>query len=144
MSIAAIDVGRKWVGLAVTGADRKGAYPVTTIKRRSLAFDLETIGKLLAQHEVRRVVVGLPLNMDGTAGPQAALAQGFARRLHEKTGLEVELFDERLTSFEAQERLKALPPRKRQKEHAIDAVAACVILESWQHQQASDERSRSG
>ena len=144
MSIAAIDFGRKWVGIAVTGADGTGAYPIGTIKRRSLAVDLEAIGKLLAEHEVTRVVIGLPLNMDGTAGAQASWAEGFARRLHEFTGIEVELFDERLTSFEAQERLKALPPRKRQKEHAIDAVAACVILEGWQQKRASDGRSVTG
>ena len=144
MSIAAIDFGRKWVGIAVTGADGRGAYPVTTIKRRRLAADLETIGKLLVEHEVRRVVVGLPLNMDGTAGAAASAAEAFARRLREKIGIEVELFDERVTSFEAQERLKALPSRKRQKEHAIDAVAACVILEGWQQKRASDEGTLTG
>jgi putative Holliday junction resolvase len=132
MVIAALDFGRKWVGIAVSGADGVGAYPVSTLRRHSLARDLEAISTLLKQYEVSRTVVGLPLNMDGTMGPQAAAAEVFARQLREVTGLEVDLFDERLTSFEAEERLKALASRKKRKEHAIDAVAACVILEGWQ------------
>lgn len=108
-----------------------GAYPVSTIERRSLARDLEAIRALLAEHEVSRVVVGLPLNMDGTAGPQARAAEEFARQLHDVSGIEVELFDERLTSFEAQERLKALPRRGKRRQRPIDAIAACVILEGW-------------
>jgi putative holliday junction resolvase len=131
-AIAAIDLGRTWVGIAVTGADGLGAYPVTTLKRRSIATDLEAISALFVQYEVGRVVVGLPLNMDGTSGPQAVAAETFARRLRERVGLEVELFDERLTSFEAEERLKMVPSRKKRQQHTIDAVAACVILESWQ------------
>ena len=128
-SIAAIDFGRKRIGIAVAAVDGSGAYPVSTLGRRSLLVDLEQIRKLLAEYQAVKVVVGLPLNMDGSAGPQAQAASNFARRLGEVSGLEVELFDERLTSFEAQERLRGLPSHK--KRQAIDAVAACVILESW-------------
>jgi putative holliday junction resolvase len=128
-SIAAIDFGRKWIGIAVAAEDGSGAYPVSTIGRRSLAFDLEQIRKLLAEYQVIKVVVGLPLSMDGTMGPLAVAAQAFAHQLGEVSGLEIDLFDERLTSFEAQERLKGLSTRK--KRQAIDAVAACVILEGW-------------
>lgn len=136
MVIAAIDFGRKWVGIAVSGPDGSGAYPVSTLRRYSLARDLEALRSLLAQYEVSRAVVGMPINMDGTSGPQALAAEAFARQLHEFTGLEVETFDERLTSFEAEERLKTLGSRKKRKEHAIDAVAACVILEGWQQRHA--------
>ena len=132
MAIAAIDFGRRWIGIAVTDGTALGVYPVETIERRSLKHDLELICARLAALEVTRVIVGLPLNMDGTAGPQAHAAEAFARQLHEASGLAVELFDERLTSFEAAERMKAIPARlKRRHPHASDAVAACVILESW-------------
>jgi putative holliday junction resolvase len=132
MIIAGIDFGNRRIGLAVSNPDQVSAYPVETIERgRSLAADLETLRTRLTALEVRRVVVGLPLNMDGTVGPQARAAQVFARRLEEATGIPVELCDERLSSFEAEERLKALPVRRNRRKLAIDAVAASVILETW-------------
>jgi putative pre-16S rRNA nuclease len=132
MIVAGIDFGKRRIGLAVSNLDQLSAYPVETIERgRSLAADLETLRVRLTALEVRRVVVGLPLNMDGTVGPQARAAQLFARRLEEATGIPVELCDERLSSFEAEERLKALPVRRNRRKLAIDAVAASVILETW-------------
>ena len=130
MAVAAIDFGRRWLGLAITDASGRGAFPLATIERHSIVRDLETIRARLAEFEVVRVIVGLPLNMDGTAGPMAHAAENFAERLRIATGLAVELFDERLTSFEAEDRLRVMPHRGRDK-RAIDAVAASVILESW-------------
>jgi putative Holliday junction resolvase len=130
MPIAAIDFGRRWVGIALADDAGLGVYPVATIERRSLKRDLEAIGRCLATREVTRVIVGLPLNMDGSAGPLARAAEAFARALGAATGIATEMFDERLTSFEAEERLRELPRRKRG-QHAVDAVAACVILEGW-------------
>lgn len=132
MIVAGIDFGNRRIGLAVSNPDQLSAYPVETIERsRSLAADLATLRARLTALEVRRVVVGLPLNMDGTVGPQARAAQVFARRLEEATGIPVELCDERLSSFEAEERLKGIPVRRNRRRLAIDAVAASVILETW-------------
>jgi putative Holliday junction resolvase len=132
MVVAGIDFGNRRIGLAVSNPDQLSAYPVETIERcRSLAADLATLCARLTALEVRRIVVGLPLNMDGTAGPQARAAQVFARRLEEATGIPVELCDERLSSFEAEERLKGIPVRRNRRKLAIDAVAASVILETW-------------
>jgi len=132
MVVAGIDFGNRRIGLAVSNSDQLSAYPVETIERgRSLAADLATLRARLTALEVRRIVVGLPLNMDGTAGPQARAAQVFARRLEEATGIPVELCDERLSSFEAEERLKGIPVRRNRRKLAIDAVAASVILETW-------------
>lgn len=132
MAIAALDFGRRRIGIAVTDGIGLGVYPAETIERRSLRRDLELICARLAELEVTLVVVGLPLNMDGTMGPQAHAAEAFAGQLREASGLAVELFDERLTSFEAEERMKTIPARrKRRGSRAIDAVAACVILEGW-------------
>ena len=132
MVIAGIDFGNRRIGLAVSNPDQLSAYPVETIERsRSLAADLATLRARLTALEVRRIVVGLPLNMDGTVGPQARAAQVFARRLEEATGIPVELCDERLSSFEAEERLKGIPVRRNRRKLAIDAVAASVILETW-------------
>ena len=132
MTIAGIDFGNRRIGLAISNPDQLSAYPVETIERgRSLEADLATLRARLTALEVRRVVVGLPLNMDGTVGPQARAAQVFAHRLEEATGIPVELCDERLSSFEAEERLKGIPVRRNRRKLAIDAVAASVILESW-------------
>jgi putative holliday junction resolvase len=132
MTIAGIDFGNRRIGLAVSNPDQFSAYPVETIERgRSLEADLATLRARLTALEVRRVVVGLPLNMDGTVGPQARAAQLFAHRLEEATGIPVELCDERLSSFEAEERLKGIPVRRNRRKLAIDAVAASVILETW-------------
>jgi putative Holliday junction resolvase len=132
MIVAGIDFGNRRIGLAISNPDQLSAYPVETIERgRSLAVDLETLRARLTALEVRRVIVGLPLNMDGTVGPQARAAQLFARRLEEATGIPVELCDERLSSFEAEERLKGIPVRRKRRKLAIDAVAASVILETW-------------
>jgi len=132
MVVAGIDFGNRRIGLAVSNPDQLSAYPVETIERgRSLAADLATLRVRLTALEVRRVVVGLPLNIDGTVGPQARAAQVFARRLEEATGIPVELCDERLSSFEAEERLKGIPVRRNRRKLAIDAVAASVILETW-------------
>jgi putative holliday junction resolvase len=132
MIIAGIDFGNRRIGLAISNPDQLSAYPVETIERgRSLEADLATLRARLTALEVRRVVVGLPLNMDGTVGPQARAAQVFAHRLEEATGIPVELCDERLSSFEAEERLKGIPVRRNRRKLAIDAVAASVILESW-------------
>ena len=131
MSIAAIDFGRRWLGLAVADpAAALGPRPVGVIERKSLRHDLEVLRARMLELEVTHVVVGLPLNMDGSAGPSAAAASSFADRLREATGLRVELFDERLSSFEAEQRMRAMPGASRRK-HSIDAVAASVILESW-------------
>jgi putative pre-16S rRNA nuclease len=136
MIVAGIDFGNRRIGLAVSNPDQLSAYPVETIERgRSLAADLATLRVRLTALEVRRIVVGLPLNMDGTVGPQARAAQVFARRLEEATGIPVELCDERLSSFEAEERLKAIPVRRSRRKLAIDAIAASVILETWLNSQ---------
>src|SRR6185437_15074062 len=134
MLIAGIDFGRKRLGLAIS--DGQGAYPLGIMERRSLKHDLEAIRSRLVEREVSLIVVGLPLNMDGTEGPPARAARTFAERLGAATGLPIEMFDERLTSFEAGERLREAAASRTSKKAARkraarDAVAAAVILEGW-------------
>jgi len=131
MSIAALDLGRRRIGVAVTDAAAMGAYPVGVVERRSIARDLEVIAAMLRDREVTMFVVGLPLNMDGSEGPAARSARRFADQLAAALKVEVEMFDERLTSFEAEERLKGMPVKKGARKPTIDAIAATVILEGW-------------
>ena len=136
MSIAALDLGRRRIGVAVTDAAAIGAYPVGVVERRSIARDLEVIAAMLRDREVTMFVVGLPLNMDGSEGPAARSARRFADQLAGALKVEVEMFDERLTSFEAEERLKGMPVKKGARKPAIDVIAATVILEGWMQSRA--------
>jgi putative Holliday junction resolvase len=132
MAVAALDFGRRRIGIAVAEENDSVAYPVGAVERRSHRHDFEALRAILSARDVRSVVVGLPLNLDGSEGPQARAARNFARLLGEAIALPVELYDERLTSFEAEERLRNAPGRSgRIDKAAIDAVAAAIILEGW-------------
>jgi putative pre-16S rRNA nuclease len=129
MTIASLDFGKRRIGLALAYGDHGAVIPLEVIERKSLARDLDRVVARLAELEVSQVIVGLPLNMDGTGGPQAHAATRFADQLRDTSGLVVELFDERLTSFEARERLRESGGRRPR--GGIDAIAAAVILEGW-------------
>ena len=133
MAIAALDLGSRRIGVAVTDAALMGAHPLGIVERRALKHDIDAIAAMLRDRDVNTIVVGLPLNMDGSEGPAARGARKFAERLAEKLGVDVEMFDERLTSFEARERLADMPARKGTRKTGLDALAAVVILEGWMH-----------
>jgi putative Holliday junction resolvase len=130
MVIAALDLGSRRIGIAVTDADRMSAHPLRTIERRSFGADVQAIRDALGPRHIECLVVGLPINMDGSEGPPARHARNFAARLGNAFGVEVKLQDERLSSFEAEARLREAGPRGKKKQ-AIDAVAAAVILEDY-------------
>src|ERR1700733_12565336 len=131
MAIAGLDLGKRRIGLAIADNEGLAVHPIGALERRSVVRDLELIRSRFVEFEVRRVGIGLPLNMDGPAGPAARASQAFADRLRDSTGLPVELFDERLTSFEAEERLRELSGKRARDKGTVDAVAASIILESW-------------
>lgn len=131
MTIAAVDLGRRRIGVAVTDAASMGAHPLGIVERRALKKDLEAIAAMLRDRHVSTIVVGLPLNMDGSEGPAARGARRFAASIADALGVSVEMFDERLTSFEARERLADMPARKGARKTGLDALAAVVILEGW-------------
>lgn len=130
MTIAAIDYGKRRLGIAASDVSSMVVHPAGVIERRSLKRDLVALSARLRELEATLVIVGLPLNMDGTVGPAARAAEQFAQILHDATGLEVELYDERLSTFEAKERLKTASKHSR-RAACVDAVAAVVILETW-------------
>jgi putative Holliday junction resolvase len=140
MPVVGIDFGRKRIGLAIS--DGQGAYPLETMVRSSLKHDLEAIRSQLAERAVSLIVIGLPLNMDGTEGPSARAARAFAEHLGSATGLPVEMFDERLTTFEAEHRLREASASRASKKAARDAVAAAVILEGWLESRRAQPNSR--
>src|SRR5579863_10031114 len=106
MTVVALDFGRRRIGIAITDANNAVAYPVRAVERVSNGSHLELISAEIVTRDATQVVVGLPLNMDGSEGPAARGARLFAAQVAEATGLPVEMFDERLTSVEARERIR--------------------------------------
>ena len=129
MAILAIDFGRRRIGLAIADSPNSPAFPLDVIERVSLSRDLAQIRQLAESRGVTHLVAGLPLNMDGSEGPSALAARKFGGQLSEYLGLPIDYCDERLTSFEARERLA--PRTSRRRKGAIDAMAATIILEEW-------------
>ena len=132
--ILALDYGAKTVGVAVTDPLGWGAQGVETIfreKENHLRSTLRRITELSAEYRAEKIILGYPVNMDGTAGERAEKTEAFAGMVSEKTGLPVILVDERLTTVEAEEILEArgVPASERKKE--IDRVAAAVILSDY-------------
>lgn len=131
MSYLALDLGDKTIGVAASDDLGLTAQPVVTIIRRSLEVDLAALHKILEERDPKRMIIGLPLNMDDSEGPRAAKTRRFAATARERFGLPIILWDERLSTFEADQRLAeaGVPPHKRKA--VIDMVAAQVILESY-------------
>ena len=129
-----IDAGERRVGLALSDGLRLLASPLTVLDRRAgLAGVLDTIAALAAREQVSQVVVGLPLNADGSAGPQARRAERFAQLVEGATGLPVRMWDERLSTQGAEAVLRAQGRnmRRARARGQIDAVAAAVFLQDY-------------
>jgi putative holliday junction resolvase len=131
ISALGLDVGKKRLGIA--GCDGTGliATAIETIYRTSFAKDIERIKTIIAAREVTVLVVGLPYSLDGTIGFQARQVQKFANRISCILQLPVEYVDERLTSVEAIEQLKAQKRFSTRDKGAIDRQAAVIILQQW-------------
>lgn len=130
MRILALDVGKRRIGVAVSDPLGITARPHSTILRDKTS--VEKIIAIVKELEVNRIVVGLPLHLNGTEGEQAADVRGFARKLMLAVSpVEVAFQDERLSTVEAEERLSDRRGGWRKKKSHIDAFAAAGILESY-------------
>jgi putative Holliday junction resolvase len=124
----ALDVGERRVGVAVSDPTGLLATPHSIIQRRSKAEDFAAVARLVDELAARRVVVGLPLTLDGDVGPQARRVARYARALAEALDVPVELHDERYSTVTAGELLAAGGRRGRT---PVDAAAAAVILQDY-------------
>lgn len=129
--IVALDHGSRRIGVAI-GDTRTGmAFARPAVRQRNVAVALDTVSALLRDEEAELVVLGLPLNMDGSEGPQAAAARAFGQRLAEAIGLEIAFVDERLTSWQAAEQLAAEGRRADRASGEVDSAAARMILQEY-------------
>lgn len=137
-TVIGLDHGARRIGVAVGDTVTGMAFARPAIHRRSLAVDLHEVEQLAWAEGAELIVVGLPLNMDGSEGDQAAAARGFGDGLTEN-GLRVAFEDERLSTWEAGERMRVTGRRVRRESGELDSTAARVIL-----QQYLDARRRTG
>jgi putative Holliday junction resolvase len=128
-----IDWGEKRSGFAVADALRIAVHPIGRCETQGDSADLlRFVERLLAERDVGTLVVGLPLNMDGTEGPQAARTRAFAARLAARFPEQsVVLFDERLSSKEAEERLRGEQLSRAKRRARRDGESAAVVLRAW-------------
>ena len=126
--IMALDVGTKRIGIALSDYLQVIATPHTTIPREPESVAIATIMQIAQEHRVAKIVVGIPINMDGTHGFQALNCVDFAQKI---LGFDIIYEDERLTSEEAEHRLKSRKIDYRKNKGLVDMESACVILEQY-------------
>jgi len=131
MRLLALDVGEKRIGVAVSDPSGTLATAREVLIRRSLAEDLATLVRLVAEYGAEEVIVGLPLNWDGTVGWQARRVTQYANRLAAHLPVPVRLWDERLTTEEADSLLAQAGRRGSDRRKRLDAAAAALILQDY-------------
>jgi putative Holliday junction resolvase len=129
--ILALDYGTKRIGVALSDELRWTAQPLETFERRTLNRDIEHIASLVQSHEVGRVVLGLPLQLDGREGPAIQAMREFAVRLEESLSVPLVLWDERMTTKAAEDLLIAADVSRKKRKGAVDRVAAAILLQSY-------------
>ena len=137
MRVLGIDLGSKRIGIATS--DRSGtiATPYTVLLRcGSMGGDHRNIAKMVVEEEAEAVIVGLPLNMDGSEGKAAQAARVEASRMATVVGVPVHVHDERLTTVEADRVLMEQKMNAQARRRVVDKVAAAVMLQSWLDTQA--------
>lgn len=140
MSVLGIDLGGKRIGLAISDASERIALPAGFLSSRGRKADLAAIRSLVAERGVRHVVVGLPLHMDGRAGPEAEAARAFAAALAGELGLPVDTLDERWSTVEAERTLRETGERGRKRRAgAADTLAATLLLRTFLERRARSE-----
>ncbi len=142
MRILGLDYGSRTVGAAVTDPLGLCAHGLEIIRRKEeghLRGTLRRIEELICEYGAEAIVLGYPLNMDGTAGERAHLTEAFKETLERRTGLPVYLCDERLTTLEAEDIMLERGIRREDFHEHVDRIAAAVILEDWLN---NDENSK--
>jgi len=140
--ILALDLGERRIGLAVSDPDLILASGRGVYLRRNLEDDLQYLKGLILEEDVKEIVLGLPRNMDGSLGEQAERALEFKRLLEERLDLPVVLFDERLTTAEAERVLLEADLSRRKRKEVRDELAAVLILQGYLDHRAQARRGR--
>ena len=131
MRFLAVDLGDKRTGLAIADEDPKMVHPLSVLEVPIGPLLIDAIEQAIGKHDAQALVLGLPLDMDGTIGPRAKLTQEFGKKIALRTSIEVFYQDERLTSIAAEEHLSQSGKTHKQKKRVRDALAAAEILNDF-------------
>ena len=131
MRILGLDLGDRTIGVAVSDPLGFTAQGITTIRRKSLQYDIDELKKICKEYNIEKVLLGYPKNMNDTIGERAEKTEEFKAMLERRTGLPVILWDERLTTVEADEILEESGVPRSERKKVIDKIAAGLILQSY-------------
>jgi putative Holliday junction resolvase len=140
MRVMALDVGEKKIGIAISDALLLTAQARPTLRRKNLKSDIFNLGRLVEENEVHEIVVGLPLHMSGKQSLQSERVTKFADELGKALQIPIVFWDERLTSFAAEQHLEEMGLKWRQRRDHIDKIAAMMILQSYLDNRSSHNR----
>lgn len=129
--ILALDYGTKRIGVALSDELGWTAQPLETFERKTLEWDVAHIAALVGSHSVERVVLGLPLQLDGREGPAVQAMREFTARLEAGVPVPVVLWDERMTTKAAEELLIAADVSRKKRKGIVDRIAAAILLRSY-------------
>jgi putative Holliday junction resolvase len=127
--IMCLDLGTKTIGVAISDGMRYSATPLETIKRTKFTQDAERIIQLVAENQVVAIILGLPLNMDGSEGPRVQSTRAFARNLAPKIDLPIAFWDERLSTSAVTRMMIEADLRRDRRAEVVDKLAASYILQ---------------
>jgi len=136
MRLLGLDVGDRRIGIALSDSLGITAQPLTVVERRGDAEALSAIVALVSRHQVEKIIVGLPLTMRGTPGPQSDKVTAFVEALRRRVAAPIQMLDERLTTVQGTRTLQALGTTGRRRKQLIDQVAAQLILQQFLDAQA--------
>ena len=128
-ALIGLDLGSKTIGVAASDPDRRLATPVETIQRKTFTADAKRLLALAAERRAVGLVLGLPINMDGSEGPRAQSTRAFARNLSKLTEMPIALWDERLSTAAVERELIAADASRGKRKAVIDQHAATYILQ---------------
>lgn len=131
MRILGLDIGSRTIGVAMSDELQLTAQGVYTLKRQGLRHDIGELEKLIAEHGVGKIVVGLPKNMNNTLGPSANMVLSFIEELKKYVDLPVSTWDERLSTVAAERVLLEADMSRKKRKRVIDKVAALIILQGY-------------
>ena len=138
-----LDVGQRRIGVAVSDENRVVALPECVIERRSVDEDVRDLSEIARARGGELFVVGLPLRLDGTRGVEAEGVAEFARRLAERSGIPVEMSDERLSTKQAERHLITGGVRRKRRRQIVDKMAAQIILQGYMDAHQGENREQS-
>lgn len=131
MRILGLDVGDRTIGVAISDPLGFTAQGITTIRRKSLQYDIDELKKICEEYSVENILVGLPKNMNGTVGPQGEKVLEFCEQLKEQIKLPLEMWDERLTTVAAHKAMLEADLSRAKRKKIVDKMAATYILQGY-------------